>query len=403
MGRLGASGILHSELGRRLAPGWLKSAIKSAIPYAEFRSEQCRREAEELLGGPMSPQSDYASPYPFSIGIITDTSYYFAHHVRACREMCVAYRLVDISPSNWIELVRESGCDAFLASPSTLLSSLRHMFDERLRVIAEDMKKLLFPSYSELWLWESKRRMRDWLVAHGIPHPKSDVFYNRDESLAFVDAADYPLVCKTDTSAAANGVFVLRDKRAARRMAREAFARGILPREWDRRDRQRGNILFQAFVPHDHEWRIVRIGDDYLCRRKVRVGDFASGSGGIEWAKPTEEMLSFVEEVTNRGGFTSMGVDFFVVSHGGSREMFLVNELQCLVGEIVNEQNRNEHTGKWRRSSGNWEFEPGFFYQNACANLRVALVVNELLRNRGSTSSPRVVVPPASSSPGSQP
>ena len=29
--------------------------------------------------------------------------------------------LIDISASNWVELARESGCDAFLASPSTLL------------------------------------------------------------------------------------------------------------------------------------------------------------------------------------------------------------------------------------------------------------------------------------------
>jgi glutathione synthase/RimK-type ligase-like ATP-grasp enzyme len=222
--------------------------------------------------------------------------------------------------------------------------------------------------------------MRDWLVAHGIPHPRTDVFYDREKALAFVNAADYPLVCKTDASAASNGVFVLRDKRAARGMVRDAFGRGLLPRQWDRRDRQRGSILFQTFVPHDHEWRVVRIGDDYLCRMKARVGDFASGSGGIEWAKPTEEMLSFVEEVTTRGGFTSMGVDFFDVCPSGPGKRYLVNELQCLVGAIENEQNRNEHTGKWRRVNGNWEFEPGFFYQNACANLRVAYVLNELRR-----------------------
>jgi hypothetical protein len=381
-GRAAFSGLLHSELGRRLAPAWLKRAVKSAIPYAEFRSDQLRREAEELMGGPIPPRSDYASPYPFTVGIMTDTSYYFVHHVRACRELRAAYRLVDISPSNWIDLVQDSGCDAFLASPSTLLSSLRHMFDERLRVIVDDLKYLLCPSYPELWLWESKRRMRDWLVAHGIPHPRTNVFYNREEAMSFVDVADFPLVCKTDTSAAAAGVFVLRDSRAARRVAREAFGRGILPRRWDHRDRQRGSILFQAFVPHDHEWRIVRIGDDYLCRRKDRVGDFASGSGGIEWAKPTEEMLSFVEEVTTRGGFTSMGVDFFVASQGESRGKFLVNELQCLVGAIENETNRNDHTGRWRRINGSWEFEPGFFYQNACANLRVAHVLRGLASQR---------------------
>jgi hypothetical protein len=377
--RMATSGLLHSGLGRRMAPRWLKSAIKSAVPYAEFRSEQCRQEAEELLGE-ILPQSDYVSPYPFAIGIITDTSYYFARHVKACREMSVAYRLVDLSADNWVELVQESDCDAFLASPSALLTSLRHMFDERLRVLVEDLKCSLYPSYSELWLWESKRRMRDWLVAHGIPHPRTDVFYDGEQALAFVDVADYPLVCKTDTGAAAKGVFVLRDRRAARGMVREAFGRGVLPRGWDRRDRQRGSILLQAFVPHDHEWRIVRIGDDYLCRRKIRIGDFASGSGGIEWATPPMELLDFVKRVTDHGGFTSMAVDVFVTAED-KESRYLVNELQCLVGAKV--LSPNELMGRWRYDGGEWRFEKGDFYRNACANLRVAHVLRTLAGQRG--------------------
>lgn len=379
--RTANSRLLHSGVGRGLAPGWLKSTIKCAIPYAQFRSEQYRREAEEQLGGPIPCRSDYVSPYPFTVGIITDTSYYFAHHVKACREMHVAYRLMDISASSWVELARESGCDAFLASPSTLLSSLRHMFDERLRVLVEDLGCLLCPSYQELWLWESKRRMRDWLVAHGMPHPRTDVFYDRDAAFSFVETADYPLVCKTDTSAAANGVFVLKDGRTARRKVREAFGRGLLPREWDRRDRQRGSIFLQAFVPHDHEWRIVRIGDDYLCRRKTRVGDFASGSGEIEWASPPRELLEFVRWVTDEGGFTSMAVDVFVTGEDGNRGGYLVNELQCLVGAKVLPP--NDMMGRWRHAGETWGFEKGDFYRNACANLRVAHLLRTLAHQRG--------------------
>ncbi|UCG42185.1 MAG: hypothetical protein JSU73_09935 [candidate division WOR-3 bacterium] len=389
-----ASGLLHSALGRRLAPRWLKRAVKSAIPYAAFRSEQFRREAEELFGGPIPVRSDYLSPYPFTIGVVTDTSYYFSHHVKACQEMRVAYRLVDICQGNWVELVRESGCDAFLASPSTLLSSLRHMFDERLRVLVEDMGYPLYPTYSELWLWESKRRMRDWLVAHEVSHPRTDVFYDRERALAFVEAAEYPLVCKTDTSAAAHGVFVLRNRRAARRMVRRAFGRGIRPREWDSRDRQRGCVLFQSYVPHHHEWRIVRIGDDYLCRRKTRVGDFASGSGEIGWAAPPRGLLDFAKSVTDEGRFTSMAVDVLVTAGDDGKPGYLVNELQCLIGAIKDPTKRNAHTGRWRLEGEDWRFEPGFFYQNACSNLRVAHVVRTLANMRGlSLATPIEVLP----------
>jgi hypothetical protein len=392
--RMVSLGILHSDLGRRLAPAWLKRLIKSAIPYAEFRSEQCRREAEQLFDGPIPPQSEYASPYPFTIGVFTDTGYGFARNVRACREMGVSYRVLDLSSANWVEMVRESGCDAFLATPSTLLGTQRQMFDERLRVLVEDMRCLLYPSYSELWLWESKRRMRDWLVAHGVPHPRTEVFYNRDEAIAFVSAADYPLVCKTDTSATSKGVSILRGRRSALRLVGQAFGRGLVPRSWDRRDRQRGYVLLQAYVPHEQEWRIVRIGDDFLCRRKHRVGDYASGSGEIEWAKPDSDMLDFVEKVTNLGQFRSMAVDFYAETGADGDRRFLVNELQCLIGAIVNEQKRNEHTGKWQRTDGGWGFTPGFFYQNACTNLRVAYVIKDLAGKRGlELSTPIEVLP----------
>jgi hypothetical protein len=42
------------------------------------------------------------------------------------------------------------------------------------------------------------------------------------------------------------------------------------------------------------------------------------------------------------------------------------------VGAIVVEGNVNDATGRWTRGAeGAWEFEKGFFYQNACANLRL--------------------------------
>jgi hypothetical protein len=176
-------------------------------------------------------------------------------------------------------------------------------------------------------------------------------------------------------------------------MVRAAFGRGIVPRVWDHRDRQQGSILFQVFVPHDYEWRIVRIGDDYLCRRKNRIGDFASGSGGIEWAKPDEGVLSFAEEITNRGGFTSMGVDLFVESPGGSKERFLVNELQCLVGAKV--LLPSELMGRWRRDGEAWRFEQGDFYRNACANLRVAHVLRTLAGHHVSPHTAPAASPPS--------
>jgi len=159
-----------------------------------------------------------------------------------------------------------------------------------------------------------------------------------------------------------------------------AFGNGLLARSADARDRERGSILFQRYVPHDYEWRIVRIGEDFMCRRKVRRGDYASGSGEIGWAAPLRGMLEFVRGVTETGGFRSMAVDLFKNPSPKSGSEFLVNELQAIFGAIEKERNINEHTGCWRFNgeAGIWRFTPGFVYQNACANLRVKMLLRDI-------------------------
>ena len=377
--RLVKGDLLHSERIKRFVPGVVRETLRSHIDSVGYQLEVCRRLAGELGGPDLERDATYPSPYPVTVGIVKDHAYYYVYNVRACRDLAVRYRLLDISRSDWIERLAQCDCDAFLVWPSALISVWKQMYDERLRVLAQVTRKPIVPSLDELWLLDSKRRVREWLVANRIPHPRTEVFYDLDEAMAFLRLASYPVVYKTDNGASASGVFVVRNRRQGERMAKLAFGKGLRLRRGDRRDRQWGYLLVQEFVPHEDEWRVVRIGEQYLCRRKERIGNFASGSGAIGWAMPLPGMLDFVKLVTDRGGFESMAVDLFVVgSRTGSR--FLVNELQCVFGAIVHQGELNEATGRWSLDSGGaqWRFEPGFFYQNACANLRVARLLGEL-------------------------
>lgn len=378
--RILRSQFLHSDRLRRSTPSWIKTALKRRIAYAEYRSEQLRREAEKRLGGPIPFESTYESPYNATLGVFFDNSYTFAFHVAACQDLRVRYKVIDLLAPDWVQRVRDSACDAFLASPPTLRGVWRRVFEERLWVVAYNMQKRLCPTFAELYLWESKRRMHDWLVAHAVPHPQTWVFVSEDEATEFVQRAEYPLVAKTDSGAAASGVWVLRDRKAAERHVRSVFSKGVLPRSADPREREQGYVIFQRYVPHDHEWRIVRIGDSFMCRRKKRVGDYASGSGAIQWARPSEALLEFSRKVTDLGSFRSMALDVFEQDSCHSEEPYLANELQTLFGAIEEESNTNEHTGRWFFSPEmrEWQFAPGFFYQNACANLRVEHLLNAL-------------------------
>ncbi len=134
------------------------------------------------------PHSTYDAQYPVTLGIVPE---FWGRHwpfISACRELGVAYRLVDISTPAWISTVRECSCDALLVIPSTQNSVWKRMYDDRLRMIRE-MGLLLYPTEEELWVYESKRRMHYWLAANDIPHPTTWIFYDRSTALGFCVAA----------------------------------------------------------------------------------------------------------------------------------------------------------------------------------------------------------------------
>jgi len=300
-----------------------------------------------------------------------------AIHVAACIDLRVPFKVIDILANDWIERLEDNNCSGFLATPPALLNEWRRLYEERLWVVFHDLGKVLCPSFQGLYLWENKRRMHDWLIAHKVPHPETWVFVDRDRALGFVDVSEYPLVCKTNSGAASSGVFILQSRRDARRLVKHAFSKGILPRSTDFRDREVGSILFQEFVPHDYEWRIVRVGDDFMCRRKVRAGDFASGSGNIGWAEPLQGMLDFAKHVTDIGGFKTMSLDIFENKTLHHQSPFLVNELQAIIG--FRDVPETGHMGRWVCDGNSvWHFEHGRFHDNALANLRVQVLLKEL-------------------------
>src|SRR6185369_1816874 len=114
------------------------------------------------------------------------------------RDLAVPYCTIDVERHDWIEQVRNSGCQAFLAWPTAFLSVWKQMYDERLEILAGRLGKIVFPDVEAMWIYESKRRMHYWLAAEAFPHPETWVFYNRDDAEAFARSAELPIVVKTD-------------------------------------------------------------------------------------------------------------------------------------------------------------------------------------------------------------
>lgn len=314
-----------------------------------------------------------------TLGIIKDFMMKYANHEAACLELGVPYRLIDIAGDRWIDRVQSSGCDAFLVWPSHCHSRSKQMFDERLRVLTEDLRKVIFPSLRALWLYESKRRANDWLTANGIPHAATSVFFERDQATEFVRTAALPLIFKSDLGSTASGVRIVRTKRQAERLVARSFGRGILGWRHDPRDRDWGYVLFQDYVPNAREWRMVRIGTSFFGHEKLKKGEFHSGSHLAGWHGPPDELLDLCREVTDRGPFLSMDVDVLETDDG----RYLVNELQAVFGSKDPEQMYVD--GKAGRfvyddETGSWRFEEGQFCRNVLCNLRVKTLLELLGR-----------------------
>ena len=279
------------------------------------------------------------------------------------------------------------------------------MYDERVYIIEKVLKKKVYPSYDEIVLHENKRYLSYWLKAEKLPHPETHVFYKKKEALEFIENSCFPIVGKINIGASGKGVTIFKTKSSALKYVEDAFSiKGIKqstgpnlkmgnianrivyvmknPAHIKKRvsvyskigqDKQKNFVIFQKFIPHDFEWRIVRIGESYFGHKKIKTGEKASGTKGIDYEIPPDKLLNFVKEICDNYNFNSMAVDIFEDGKGG----YLINEMQTAFGHVqdyICEKDRNP--GRLIFENYCWIFEQGMFNANLSFNLRLKNVID---------------------------
>lgn len=354
---------------------WLRNFILGYFRLLKFRKaiwlakDKCRD---------VEQQSLYTPKTPYTLGIIKEFWHCHWPYIAACRDLGIAYKVIDISGPDWIDVVRESECDAFLVWPSVHMSIWKEMFDERLRIMTEELDKTIYPDYKSTWIYESKRKMHYWLQANNIPHPKTWIFYDIDDALDFAEKVKLPIVFKSDFGSGASGVKIFRHRAPLIRFVKRCFKRGyVRPRSYPL-DKQWGSVLLQEYLPRVKEWRMIRIGDSYFGYEKIKKGDFHSGSHCWNYSKPKDDLLEFIRNITNIGNFLSMDLDIFETQDS----RYLVNELQTVCG-MGNPYEMCVVDGKHGRmcfdaKTKSWRFEAGEFCQHYLCNQRVLALLNLL-------------------------
>ena len=360
------------DVGKRFVPMALRQWVRLHFSLKKFdAARRCVLDSATLSTGESFPGSKY------KLGIIRECTHAHRHYVNACRELKVSYVVLDLLADDWVSRFKESDCDAYLVWPSSNGTMIKSGFDMRLKFLEDDMGKLIYPTWKDCWLTEYKPRLRDWMLMHNVPHPKSWVFYDEDEALEFCRTAPLPIVQKTPTGASGSGVNIIRSRSKLIKVVKQVMRKGIATRCFEPWDKQRGVLFLQEFLSGVKEWRMVRIGDSFFGYRK-EVGEDGKGSGSHKWSwlDPGEKRLDMLKFVTDIENSRSMDVDLFELSDG----TLLVNEYQTVFGCCTPaiQMKVNDVEGRYLHKDGKWIFESGEFSMNHCCNMRVKELIRQL-------------------------
>jgi glutathione synthase/RimK-type ligase-like ATP-grasp enzyme len=263
----------------------------------------------------------------------------------------------------------------------------------------------VYPSLEEVLIYENKAYFYEWLKINKLPSAETNLFYYLSEGLNFASTAKYPIVAKLNIGASGDGVSFLKNYAQSKVYLEKAFNSGIRPKSGPKvskgkiiqralkviltsgalrkklykykvqsEDTQKGFVIFQEFIPHEFEWRVVRIGDSFFAHKKLVKKNKASGTLLKNYDDPPLDLLDFVKQITDKFHFYSQAIDIFE-----SENKFIINEMQCMFGQSDNFQMLvGGKPGRYTKLDDIWEFEEGDFNRNESFNLRVAYIVDKM-------------------------
>jgi len=317
----------------------------------------------------------------------------------SCAKVNIDFDVIDLTSWDWYDQLKQSDSNIFLLKPPGETYKFKHLYDERLYVVSAVMNKFVFPSFKEVYIYENKRMLSAFLKGASIPLPGTHVFYDKGEAFAFAETASLPIVGKTSIGASGTGVKIIHSKIELKKYIRKAFGKGIKRRlgpnrntgnvkSWSKKafaspsyfweklkkyieiyqDSQKGFVLLQEYIPHDYEWRIVKIGESWFGHQKVKSGEMASGTKGIDYVTPPIPLLEFCKDVCDQHNFNSMAIDIFEHPTKG----YVVNELQTIFGHVQDYiMELDGKTGRYIFSDNQWIFEEGNVNTNESYDLRL--------------------------------
>ncbi len=294
----------------------------------------------------------------------------------------IAYDLYDLHAHDWIEKARSF--DVVVNLVSNEMSRLAET-QVKYHFLESCLGIMCYPSAAHALLYENKC-LEAWIAeARGLPFAPTHISHSREDALALIGKARYPLVSKVNHSSGSMGVELIRTPREARRIVRKAFSRNgrrvYVP--WFR---QKGYVYFQEYVPNDgHDIRVILAGDRaFGYYRKVLKGDFrASGMSTVERRALPEEAIRLALEVRKHVPSPQLVVD--MVRGLDGRYAIIEFSIICLMDRPEDLQVDGVPGAYVIGEAGDIRFEPGRYWIHEFA-LRQFFLDDYLPRARGAAT-----------------
>lgn len=309
---------------------------------------------------------------------------------RACEELDVRYDILNIQGLDGWQLPVSFGKykKVFVVPPCDSVENKLLYNDIAFSVDMNGGE--LYPSKFSLDLYENKRLLSYILSSSGIPAPKTYSINSRESFLQLVEGEKKSFVFKSVVGSGSASVYIVRNRRQAKKLCNKVF--GINPAlSWGLMPKKkkygiqlpllgravRHNFVVQEYVEFLAEWRVILIGKYCMAYKKEKGKDgLASGSGAFSFGLPSDALIDFVVDVSQKLGIDSAAFDVFE-TEGGE---FLVNEVQCnfacrVKNEVYPNATMFDEAGNPCMlviEDGEKRIVYGEYAHNACHNLKVA-------------------------------
>lgn len=328
----------------------------------------------------------------------------------ACKKKRIQADIIDLCSVDALDHIKNGGYDLCLLRPPGAHEVYKNIYDEKLYHIVNILGIPCFPTFFECFIYENKKSLAAFLELSEIQHPKTWVISHYSEARSFISSCAYPIVAKTSIGAASSGVSIIKSKAEAAKYIKQAFkGKGIrkrvgpnrqmgTPKSWLQKalsdpeylkrklakyirtygDTQKDFVIFQEYIEHDFEWRIVKIGKSYFAYKKFKVGDKASGTKNLGYANPPLEILTWVHEIAQKYEINTAAFDILV-----GKDDYYMNEIQTIFGHVWDHiLEVDGKPGRYVNENGDWVFEEGVFNANESYDLRLEVALELFEANK---------------------